>query len=97
MAVVVFKCPIDDETLTSINELRHLRLEVLRRQIQEIDHVVERLLDEGAFQEDEREPYRVVILRDLSDKCDELEERIQVPETVYFDEIELYLDVLNER
>ncbi len=97
MTVVVFKCPIDDATLTSINELRQLRLEVLRRQILEIDLVVERLLSEGAFQEDEKEPYRVVILEDLTSKCDELEERIQIPETVYFDEIELYLDVLNGR
>lgn len=97
MAVVVFKCPIDDATLSSINELRHLRLEVLRRQIQDIDHVVDRLLDEGAFHEEEKEPYRSVILQDLAAKCDELEERIQLPETIYFDEIELYLDVLNER
>lgn len=97
MTVVVFKCPIDDSTLSSINELRLLRLEVLRRQIVEIDQVVARLVDEGALQDEEKEPYRDVILEDLNSKCNELEERIQIPETVYFDEIELYLDVINQR
>src|SRR5688572_26774724 len=97
MAVVVFKCPIDEVTLSSINELRHLRLEVLKKQIKDIDKVVATLVNEGAFLEEEKEPYRDVILRDLTDKCYELEERMQVRETVYFDEIELYLDVLNER
>jgi hypothetical protein len=97
MAVVVFECPIDEATLSSIQELRHLRLEVLRRQIQDIDRVLETLMIQGALAEDEREPYRDVVLQELENKCLELETRIDLPETVYFDELELYLDVLNSR
>ena len=97
MAVVVFECPIDEATLSSIQELRLLRLEVLRRQIQDIDRVLETLMTQGALAEDEKEPYRGVVLQELESKCLELETRLDLPETVYFDELELYLDVLTSR
>lgn len=94
MAVVVFECPIDDETLTSIQELRILRIEVLQRQIQHIDQVVETLMEQGTLREDEREPYREVILAELQEKCEELQGRLDNRETIYSEELELYLDVL---
>jgi polyhydroxyalkanoate synthesis regulator phasin len=94
MAVVVFECPIDEATLASIQELRLLRIEVLQRQIQQIDKVVETLLEQGTLQADERGPYREVILAELQEKCEELQSRLDSRETVYSDELELYLDVL---
>lgn len=94
MAVVVFECPIDDATLASIQELRLLRIEVLQRQIREIDRIVETLLEQGTLQAEERGPYREVILAELQEKCEELQSRLDSRETVYSDELELYVDVL---
>jgi hypothetical protein len=96
MAVVVFECPIDDATLASIQELRLLRIEVLQRQIQHIDKVVETLLAQGTLQAGERGAWREVILAELHEKCKELQNRLDNRETVYSDELELYLDVLTD-
>lgn len=97
MAVVVFECPLDDETLHTIRELRELRLEVLRRQVSDIDSVMDRLKLQGALLENEKDAYREVILSDLSDQCRLLESRLKLTETVYFDELELYIEIMNDR
>ncbi|RYZ57840.1 MAG: hypothetical protein EOP07_08785 [Proteobacteria bacterium] len=97
MAVVVFECPIDDETLHTIRELRELRLEVLRRQVSEIDDVMDKLELQGAVIEEEKDSYREVILSDLSDQCRLLESRLTLTETVYYDELELYIEIMSER
>ncbi|HYX39469.1 MAG TPA: hypothetical protein VE954_40740 [Oligoflexus sp.] len=93
MAVVVFECPIDDATLASIQELRLLRIEVLQRQMQHIDKVVETLLEQGTLKAEERGPYREVILAELKEKCEDLQNRLD-SDTVHSDELELYLEVL---
>ncbi len=97
MAVVVFECPLDPVTLGSINELRVLRLEVLRKQINEIDRVLETLKTQGALVEEEKGAYREVVLEELRAKSKEIEQRIHAPETVYLDELELYIDVLGAK
>ncbi len=97
MAVVVFECPIDEATLSSIQELRLLRIEVLQKQIKQIDKVLETLMEQGTLQEHEREPYKEVILAELQDKCEELQNRLQSQQTVYSEELELYLEVLTSQ
>lgn len=97
MAVVVFECPIDQETLECIHDLRVLRLQVLRRQVAEIDSVIHKLKVQGALAEDEQDTYRDVILEDLTAQCDKLEQRLSLQETVFADELELYIDILNDR
>ncbi len=95
MAVVVFDCPLDEATMTSIHELRLLRLEVLNRQIKEIDKVLETLLQQGALIEEEKSSYRSLVLEELRSKSSELEQRLKTPETVHMEELELYIDVLH--
>lgn len=97
MARVVFECPLDEETLYSIRELRALRLEVLRKQVNNIDHVMDKLENEGALVEAEKDSYREVILSDLSDQCRILESRLCLTETVYCDELELYIEIMSAR
>jgi len=97
MAVLVFECPIDDETLLSIRELRVIRLEVLRTQVNNIDHVMNKLEDQGALVYEEKDSYREVILSDLSDQCRLLESRMTRDETVYYDELELYIEIMAAR
>ncbi len=96
MAEVVFECPLDELTLTSINDLRLIRRDVLKRQIKEIDAVVATLLSKGVFPHEERNEYKKMILEDLRDKCAEIEIRLRAPKVVYSDEIELYIDVLGQ-
>ena len=95
MAVVVFECPIDDITMYSIRELRILRLDVLKNQIEDIEKVLDTLLLQGVIEANERESYRSVILEELRLKSVELESRQESPEIVYIDELELYVDVLS--
>lgn len=95
MAVVVFECPLDQETLESIRDLRVLRLQVLRRQVAEIDSVIHKLKVQGALAEDEQDDYRDVILDDLTAQCEKLESRLNMTETVFADELELYVDILS--
>ena len=95
MAVVVFECPIDDATFASIQELRVLRIEVLQRQINQIDDVVDVLFQQGTLSAEERQPYRGVILEGLREKCTDLQRRLDNQGQVFSDELELYLEVLN--
>lgn len=97
MARVVFECPIDEATLHSIRELRELRLEVLRKQVNDIDQVMDKLKIQGALVEEEKDSYREVILSDLSDQCRLLESRIGLTETIYYDELELYIEIMAVR
>ncbi len=97
MAVVVFECPLDQETLESIRDLRVLCLQVLRRQVAEIDTVIHKLKVQGALAEHEQDDYRDVILEDLSAQCEKLEGRLAMNETVFADELELYVDILAQR
>ncbi len=96
MAVLVFECPLDDQTLESLRELREIRLEVLRQQALDIDATMNRLQTQGALSEDERPLYREAIIEDINAKVVVLEDRMQMgEETVYYDEIELYIDLLS--
>ena len=94
MAVVVFECPLDDVTLETIRELRGLRLEVLRKQVDDIDQVMEKLRNQGALLEEEKAVYREAIIYDLTEQCDLLENRMKLSETVYYDELELYIEIM---
>ena len=95
MAVLLFDCPLDEATMTSIHELRLLRLEVLNRQIRDIDRVLDTLMQQGALIEEEKSAYRVIVLEELRLKSLELEQRLKTPETFHMEELELYIDVLS--
>lgn len=95
MAEVVFECSLDEATLISLNELRNLRLDVIKRQIHEIDRVVATLINKGVFLWEEREAYRQAILSELQEKFQKIQHRLREPRIIYSDEIELYLSVLD--
>lgn len=95
-AALVVECPVDPETLLSIRELRQLRLEILKMQLSDIDYVLNRLLIQGAIPFGEEDKYREAVTSDLIDQCRFLEDRIQATETVYYDELALYYEIMNE-
>lgn len=96
MAAVIFQYPIDQETLLSIRELRQLRVEVLKTQLSDIDHLISRLQIKGAIPIGEEDLYREVLRYDLTAQCRLLEGRIQSTETIYSDELKLYYEIMNE-
>ncbi len=96
MAAVVVECPIDPETLLSIRELRELRLEIIKLQLADIDHVLNRLLIQGAIPFGEEDIYREAIQADLRAQCRLMESRLESEETVYYDELELYYEIMSE-
>ena len=95
MSAALIECPVDAETLLSIRELRQLRLEILRAQLSDIDFVMNRLLIEGAIPFGEEEKYRELVLSDLSAQYLLMEDRVAATETVYYDELELYYEIMN--
>lgn len=95
MSSTLIECPVDAETLLSIRELRQLRLEILRAQISDIDHVMNRLLIHGVIPFGEEEKYRGEVLSDLSAQYRLQKDRIAATEIVYADELKLYYDLMN--
>lgn len=95
MASVVFDCEFEPETLLAIQDLRKIRRDVLSKQVEEIGATLESLVGMGAIKSSERLSYQQKVVIDLSDKIKELDQRIENPETVFSDEIEMYLDLLS--
>ena len=94
MPSVVFDVEFEPETIAAIDDLRKVRRDVLKTQISEMRETLDSLVSMGALKEFERVAYEEKIKADLSDKLDALEERLKFPETLYADELELYLELL---
>ncbi|SME89384.1 hypothetical protein [Pseudobacteriovorax antillogorgiicola] len=94
MATVIFDCDFAPETIHAIGELRRLRKDVLSKQIEEIGSTLESLVGMGALKSSERLSYQKDILAELQCKLSVIDERLAAPETVYSDELELYLELL---
>lgn len=94
MPSVVFDCNFEAETLVAINDLRKVRHDVLVKQISDIGETLDSLVKMGALESSERMSYQKQILDELNHKLDTLKERLTTPETIYSDELEMYLDLL---
>ena len=95
MTAVVFECDFDSETVNALKDLRMIRRGVLIQQIHEIDSTLKHLVEDGAITPDEVESYKDKVLADLNGKLDQLECRMDDPDTIYSDELEMYLDLLS--
>ncbi len=96
MASVVFDVNLDNELLENIGSLRALRLEALNRQLTEIDSTLDFLELQGALSKEERVTYRYAVQFEIAEKIKMVESRVRDNETVYSDELELYLELLAE-
>lgn len=96
MASVVFDVNLDDELLENIGSLRALRLEALNKQLSDIDSTLDFLEKQGALSSKERMTYRHAVQFEISEKIKAVEARVSDSETVYSDELELYLELLAE-
>ena len=96
MASVVFDVNLDDELIENIASLRALRLEALNRQLTDIDSTLDFLELQGSISHEERLTYRDAVQHEIAEKIKLVEARIRDDDTVYSDEIELYLELLAE-
>jgi hypothetical protein len=96
MASVVFDVSLDEELLENIGSLRALRLEALNKQLTDIDSTLDFLELQGAITQSERVTYRHAVQFEISEKIKMVESRVRDNETVYSDELELYLELLAE-
>lgn len=96
MASVVFDCDIDVNTVRAIMELRTIRKNVLLKQIEGISQTMKTLEDMGALDVQNRAHQQQAVLGELREKLLVIERRIEQPQLVHSDELELYLDLLSE-
>ena len=96
MASVVFDVNLDNEVLENINSLRTLRLEALNRQLEDIESTLDFLELQGAISKSDRLKYKEAVAYDISEKIKTVRSRIEKNDTVFSDELELYLELLAE-
>lgn len=94
MARIVFDCPVENETVEVIGELRVLRSDILRKQYEDIDFTLDFLIERGVIPCDQRDEYREVIKEYLESKMTQVTERSKSSDTIHSDEIDTYLDLL---
>lgn len=94
MASVILDIDIDDDILGSIQELREMRRTVLSQQLRNIAETLEKLTDQGALLEDEKNAYEANIRTHLSQKLETLATRMKQPCVVYGDELEFYYELI---
>ena len=96
MVNVVFECDLDDGLIENIDNLRTLRLEALKKQLLDIDSTLDFLESQRAISSEDRKKYKLSVEHDLQLKIDITENRISRKDTIYSDELELYLELLAE-
>jgi hypothetical protein len=96
MASVVFECPFDDETLKTLQDLRVMRLDIARKQLTEVGRTVRELVKRELLADGDRAAMTESLKVELSEKVKSLELRTGVVDTIFSDEIEIYLDLVSD-
>ena len=97
VASVVFECPFDEETLKSMQDLRIMRLKIAKQQLANVAKTVEEMIARGLLEDGNRKTDTDELRLALKDKVAALEVRQRASDTVYSDEIEIYLELLAEK
>lgn len=95
MAHVVFDADLDSETLKTIQELRLMQRDAVKRQLDNLSETIESLVSLGAIQAAQKASYSTPVRIGLEERLQLIDGRIKSPDTVYSDELELYLDILS--
>ncbi len=92
--VVAVDHHFDETTLAEIDHLREARLKLARKQLAASADTVNELIKRGLIPEGDRKAYQLEVQHELKLKIAELEQRSQAAHIVHFDEIELYVNVV---
>lgn len=93
--VVAVDHHFDEVTLAEINELRQARLTLARNQLASSAATVNELIKRGLLPEGDRKAYELELKYELQLKIADLEDRAAAANIVHFDEIELYVNVVD--
>lgn len=96
MAQVVFEVDLDAGTMANLRELRQQRIQILILQLKELPLTVHRLIKMGAIRSEERDQRADEVQQELVAKMAILQERLRMPDVIFDDELELYLELFEE-
>ncbi len=93
--VVAIDHQFDETTLAEIEHLRQTRLTLARRQLAASAATVDELIKRGLLPDGDRKAYQLELQYELKLKIADLEQRAAAAHVVHFDEIELYVNVVD--
>lgn len=94
---VIFEHGFDAATVEDIVTLRRVRLNFTEKLLESLDWTAEKLGEAGHRDEEGRPFEQQAIAQELNERIAILKERITNVNTIYADEIELYLDLLKDQ
>lgn len=96
MTDFVFNFPIDEDTVDTIQTLRNVRLRLAHQMLSSIPSTVDELVKRGLIDEGDRHKHTKSLREELRLKIANLEKREPDSDSIYSDELELYLDLIKE-
>ncbi|MBM4251228.1 MAG: hypothetical protein FJ146_04615 [Deltaproteobacteria bacterium] len=91
-ANVVFEHPFDKTTLEQINDLRRLRLSMAETMLQDVSGTGGSLRERGLASDFSNDELR----QELMMRVCELRSRLSEPNVIYADEIDFYIDLMDQ-
>jgi hypothetical protein len=92
---VIIKHDFDQTTLEELKILRATRINLIKKQLQDVEGTVIELISRGLLAKEDKQEAMVDMKVELRSKLRELEDRQNQVNTVYFDEILLYTDLIS--
>lgn len=93
---IIFEYSLDKATLKILRDIRKMRVETVRDQLEDLPETVYQLIRSGAVEMDKAGVAMEQIKDILVEKAERLTARMD-HEAIYSDEIEIYLDLMSRR
>lgn len=90
----VFNFPVDETTVDSIQSLRNIRLGLARQMAGSIEKTVDEMIRRGLLHRNERSQHIQTLKSHLAEKIAHLQKRGDDADSIYSDELELYLGLM---
>lgn len=90
----VFNFPVDETTVDSIQSLRNIRLGLARQMAGSIEKTVDEMIRRGLLHRNERSQHIQTLKSHLAEKIANLQKRGDDADSIYSDELELYLGLM---
>lgn len=94
MTDLVFNFPVDELTVDTIQTLRDVRLQVAREMLRVVPDTVDEMVKRGLIDNGDRGAQIKNLTKELRDKINSLEKRQPEEDSIYSDELELYLNLI---
>jgi len=92
---VIIQHDFDQQTLEELKILRATRIDLIKKQLRDAEGTVIELISRGLLEKEEKEECVEELKVELKQKLRELESRQDKNNTVFFDEILLYTDLIS--